>query len=216
MTHELVFAQCFFIINNYALASVDLLLLLCSTLKRVLWRGRGTGGWLPPSPNNARSPSAAQILGRRRKVWPRTLAWLFMCWQINKNKNGWLSTRIYNTFSKNISLGQIRATIQQTLQWETWGCSPPIFDRKQGNAITKVTFFDELVSDLFQLCFKFCLTIWGSSGDHLGVIRGSSGDHPGVIRESSGSHPGSFFRFFYNASPTFFKTGCQETGWQDP
>ena len=57
----------FLFINNYALASVNLLLLLCSTLKRVLWRGRGTGGWLPPSPNNARSQSTAQILDL---FWP--------------------------------------------------------------------------------------------------------------------------------------------------
>ena len=90
----------------------------------------------------------------------------------------WLSTMIYKTFSQNISLGQIRATIQETLQWEAWGCSPPIFDGRKGNAMTKVAIVDELFSDLFQLFLDFCLTIRGSSGDHLGIIQGSSGGHP--------------------------------------
>ena len=60
--------------------------------------------------------------------------------------------------------------------------------------------------------FRFCLTIQGSSQDHLGTIRGhlsdffklfltiqgSSGDHPGTIR-------GLFSDFFQTCFPTFFR-----------
>ena len=44
------------------------------------------------------------------------------CFRVSSFRKG-CSTRIFNTFSKQISLGQIRGIIQETLQCEAWGCS---------------------------------------------------------------------------------------------